>query len=324
MLSDPLWDGSLERKAWCEFIAAFEAAPRGAVYMCRLVEVYAGLTLILPWPARAWMTVRTLADVRVSAVELGRLARKHLCCPDRELTVLGLAVLGDTIDGVEVLLIVGPFGEVYGYNGRVDDALYRLAEDMRGFAKRGLRRYDPAYEMLHPCLTSGQIAWIHTPEDIVTHAEANRDHLLPLSGSGGLCLRFGVPGDVRERWRVIPGGRVVVVIGCFWAPQLPVFLRRYVVVIDAKGRTYASDSSSVVRLAESFRAFVAKGPKRLWKNYRLAAGWETGMTLPVTCIHVPIVQLPARYYVRYPSDVDFAWVGSGGEAYAVQGNRWLG
>lgn len=267
------------------------------------VSAYEGVALSLAWPPASRLLLTTASRLGVGSADLARLETKYLCCLGFKLWTLGIAA-GFTSAGTtfEILMLVGELGETYAYAVWIDDALYRLSEDLRGLATRGLARYDPLYSVIHDDSVPFFMRDTPSVDDVVAYAQAARGTLVPLTWPPHHSFKWFVPDEPVLRWRILPGGRLAIVIGGFYASDLHPFLARQRILLDARGRIYALDlhTAVVIKLAATLRAFLHLGPRRLFKNYRLAPVPSWFMRLPVTCIHAPIVHLPEQYHFLCP------------------------
>lgn len=288
-------DGVLEL-CWTRFEEDLLTLCRRGRDVDAFVRTLDGVSLPLAWPPGARLYLVTADRLCVLPAELCELRSTYVCCSGFSLALLGLAVFAGGRRTLGVLVLLGECGEIYGYNGRVDDALYRLAEDPAGFRRRGLARYDPLYDLLSPWEDCPWMRGLVAVDDVVARALAGRGDRLPLAWPTGAVFVWDVPGDLARRWRVLPGGKLGFVLGRL-AGDVTSRMRKQRILIDGRGRTYALDveSARVVRLAGSFHAFLLLGARRLVANFRLTSRGAALDRLPVTCVHVPVIELPDLY-----------------------------
>nr|QFV92238.1 hypothetical protein [Human betaherpesvirus 6] len=288
-------DAAVPEVKWTAFVRTLVARPLSADDVRDFVSTFAHCRLALSWPVGAELRFATSDMLGITQAELAKLSRGYGCCPGMDLTVIGVTIFAE----VSALVLVGECGEIYAFNGVFDDALYRLAEDAFGLWKHGLRRFEPVYGS--KCLMETGASFfggMSGVDDALAFAVSFDKALVPLPWPRGAFFEFAVPRRAEKRWRLIPGGGVAVVIGRFFGRGVTLpLLRRQRVLMDQVGRVYAVslDGGAVVRLSDSFRAFLAMGVRKLFKNHRFPPGHLWTMQLPVTCVHAPVINLPAVY-----------------------------
>ena len=280
---------------WTTFLQSFAAETVSFGDVAHFVLQYAHHRLPLVWPSGAELRFASSEMLGISEDEVCKLTRNFVCCPFVDVWVIGLVLYSD----LSALMLIGDRGEFYAFNRSVDNAIYRVADTPYGLWKRGLRRFDPVYAFFESIVSGG---FFFGPmcgvEDVLNFAVAFDKALVPLPWPKGVLFEFSVPEDHGERWRFIPRRGVAVVIGKFVGRCLGRgLLRKQRVLMDRLGAVYALDvrGGAVVSLACRFRVFLAMGARRLFENYRFPDRNAWAMQLPVTCIHVPVVQLPRKY-----------------------------